>query len=60
MPFIYVDMHLKTIVVVTLFIPVVHTLFMAMQSTFYLEPEEPLKVCDKNGRVTAIFSYKNH
>ena len=24
-------------------VPVVHTLLMAIQSTFYLEPEEPLK-----------------
>ena len=35
-------------------IPVVHTLLMALQSTFDLEPEEPQKRNDKNGRVTAI------
>ena len=35
-------------------IPVVHTLLMAIQSTFDLEPEEPLKRYEKNGRVTAI------
>ena len=34
-------------------IPVVHT-FMAIQSTFDLEPEEPWKRYEKNGRVTAI------
>ena len=35
-------------------IPVVHTLLMAIQSTFDLEPEEPRKWYEKNGRVTAI------
>ena len=35
-------------------IPVVHTLLMAIQSTFDLEPEEPWKRYEKNGRVTAI------
>ena len=35
-------------------IPVVHTLLMAIQSTFDLEPEEPRKRYDKNGKVTAI------
>ena len=35
-------------------IPVVHTLLMAIQSTFDLEPEEPPKRYEKNGRVTAI------
>ena len=35
-------------------IPVVHTLLMAIQSTFNLEPEEPREGYDKNGRVTAI------
>ena len=35
-------------------IPVVHTLLMAIQSTFDLEPEEPQKRYEKNGRVTAI------
>ena len=37
-------------------IPVVHTLLLAIQSTFDLEPEEPLKKkrYEKNGRVTAI------
>ena len=35
-------------------IPVVHTLLMAIQSTFDLEPEEPRKKCEKNGRVAAI------
>ena len=35
-------------------IPVVHTLLMAIQSTFDLEPEEPRKRYKKNGRVTAI------
>ena len=34
--------------------PVVHTLLMAIQSTFDLEPEEPRKRYEKNGRVTAI------
>ena len=32
-------------------IPVVHTLLMAIQSTFDLEPEEPRKRYEKNGRV---------
>ena len=31
-------------------IPVVHTLLMAIQSTFDLEPEEPQKRYEKNGR----------
>ena len=35
-------------------IPVVHTLLMAIQSTFDLEPEEPRKKYEKKGRVTAI------
>ena len=35
-------------------IPVVHTLVMAIQSTFCLEPKEPRKRYEKNGRVTAI------
>ena len=35
-------------------IPVVHTLLMAIQSTFDLEPEEPRKRYEKNGRVAAI------
>ena len=35
-------------------IPVVHTLLMAIQSTFDLEPEEPRKRYEKNRRVTAI------
>ena len=35
-------------------IPVVHTLLMAIQSTFDLEPDEPRKRYEKNGRVTAI------
>ena len=34
--------------------PVVHTLLMAIQSTFDLEPKEPCKMYEKNGRVTAI------
>ena len=37
-------------------IPVVHTLLMAIQSTFDLEPEEPWKRNEKNGRVTATIS----
>ena len=35
-------------------IPVVHTLLMAIQSSFDLEPEEPRKRYEKDGRVTAI------
>ena len=35
-------------------IPVVHTLLMAIQSSFYLEPKEPRKRYEKNGRVIAI------
>ena len=35
-------------------IPVVHILLMAIQSTFDLEPEEPRKRYEKNGRYTAI------
>ena len=35
-------------------IPVVHTLLMAIQSTFDLELEEPRKMYEKNGMVTAI------
>ena len=35
-------------------IPVVHTLLMAIQRTFDLEPEEPIKRYEKNRRVTAI------
>ena len=34
--------------------PVVHTLIMAIQSTFDLEPEEPRERYKNNGRVTAI------
>ena len=35
-------------------IPVVQTLHMAMQASFDLEPVEPRKRYEKNGRVTAI------
>ena len=35
-------------------IPVVHTLLIVIQSTFELEPEEPQKLYEKIGRVTAI------
>ena len=35
-------------------IPVVHTLLMAIQLTFDLEPEEPRKRYEKNRRVTAF------
>ena len=35
-------------------IPVVHTLLMAIQSTFDLEPKGPRKRYEKNGRDTAI------
>ena len=35
-------------------IPVVHTLLMAIQWTFDLEPEEPRKRYEKNGRAMAI------
>ena len=35
-------------------IPVVHTLLMAKQSTSDVEPEEPQKKYEKNGRVIAI------
>ena len=35
-------------------IPVVHTLLMAIHSTFDFEPKEPRKRYEKNGRVTAI------
>ena len=35
-------------------IPVVHTLLMAIQSTFDLEPEEPRKRYEENGRAMAI------
>ena len=35
-------------------IPVVHTLLMAIQRTFDLEPEEPRKRYEKNGRAMAI------
>ena len=35
-------------------IPEVYTLLMAIQSTFDLEPMEPRKRYEKNGRVTAI------
>ena len=34
--------------------PVVHTLLMAIQSTLELEPKEPRKMYENNGRVTAI------
>ena len=40
-------------------IPVVHTLLMAIQSTFDLEPKEPRKRYEKNGRLTAIIYTKN-
>ena len=40
-------------------IPVVHTLLMVIESTFDLEPEEPRKRYEKNGRVTASSSSKN-
>ena len=40
-------------------IPVVHTLLMAIQSTSDLEPEEPRKMYEKNGRVTAIILVQN-
>ena len=39
-------------------IPVVHTLLMAIQSTFDLDPEEPRKKYEKNGRVVAIILVK--
>ena len=35
-------------------IPVVHTLLMAIQSSFDLEPEEPRKRYENNRSVTAI------
>ena len=35
-------------------IPVVHTLLMAIESTFDLEPKEPRKGYEKIGRVTVI------
>ena len=35
-------------------IPVVHTLLMAIHCTFNLEPEEPQKRYEKNGRAMAI------
>ena len=35
-------------------LPVVHTLLMAIQSTFDLEPKQPRKRYEKNGRVIAI------
>ena len=34
--------------------PVVHTLLMAIQSSFDLEPEEPRKRYEKNARVISI------
>ena len=40
-------------------IPVVHTLLMAIQLTFDLEPEEPRRWYEKNGRVTAIIVVQN-
>ena len=40
-------------------IPVVHTLLMAILSTFDLEPEEPRKRYEKNGRITAIILVQN-
>ena len=40
-------------------IPVVHTLLMAIQSTFDLEPEEPRKRFENNGRVTTINLIQN-
>ena len=39
-------------------IPVVHTLLMAIQSTFDLEPEEPRKRYEKNGRAMAIILFQ--
>ena len=39
--------------------PVVHTLHMAIVSTFDLEPEEPRERYEKNGRVTAIILVQN-
>ena len=40
-------------------IPVVHTLLMAIQSSFDLVREEPRKRYEKNGRVTAIILAQN-
>ena len=40
-------------------IPVVHTLLMAVQSSFGLELEEPRKRYEKNGRVTATKNRPN-
>ena len=40
-------------------IPVVHTLLMAIQSTFDLEPEKPQKRYEKNRRVTEIIFQKS-
>ena len=40
-------------------IPVVHTLLMAIQSTFDLEPEEPRKRYEKNGGLQRSSSSKN-
>ena len=40
-------------------IPVVHTLLMAIQLTFDLEPEEPRKRYEKNRRVKAIIFVPN-
>ena len=40
-------------------IPVVHTLLMAIQSTFDLEPKVPQKRYEKIGRLQRSFSSKN-
>ena len=48
-----VPAHLSGGPSVATIIPVVHTLLMAIQSTFDLEPEEPRKRYEKNGWVTA-------
>ena len=39
-------------------IPVLHTLLMAIQSTFDFEPVEPRKRYEKDGRVTAIIFFQ--
>ena len=41
-------------------IPVVHTLLMAIQSTFDLEPEEPWERYEMNGWVTVIISWSKN
>ena len=40
-------------------IPVVHTLFIAIQSTFDLDPEEPRKGIRRTGGLQQLFSSKN-